>query len=112
MKKLLVVAAIFGLGAAAGASANFEWDNPYTLFDARKVETNRMRVEWRRVTDVQGVCSAENVRRGYEPIKYSIKACSFNDATNTECIVVTHLTTSMHSLGHEMRHCFQGAWHG
>jgi len=86
-----------------------DWDNPTKPFDTRKKLYNTIRVEWRTVSDVRSYCSKLNSDRGYGPIKFPIVACSTQDGN--VCVIVTGNETSMHTLGHEVRHCFQGEWH-
>ncbi len=38
-------------------------------------------------------------------------ACAFWNVRRKECTIVTPLTTGFNYLGHEMRHCFEGAFH-
>ena len=88
----------------------FEWDNPTAKFDATKRNFNVVQVEWRAVDDVRDYCSKLNVSRGYPPItNTNIKACGTQDGN--KCLIVTAKQASMHNLGHELRHCFQGYWH-
>jgi len=51
-----------------------------------------------------------NVARGYPPItNVNLKACGTQDGN--KCLIVTPKQATMHNLGHELRHCFQGYWH-
>ena len=38
-------------------------------------------------------------------------ACAFWNVRRKECSIVTPLTTGYNYLGHELRHCFEGAFH-
>ena len=38
-------------------------------------------------------------------------ACAFWNVRRKECTVVTPLVTAYNYLGHELRHCFEGAFH-
>ena len=38
-------------------------------------------------------------------------ACAFWNVRRKECTIVTPLTTGFNYLGHELRHCFEGAFH-
>jgi hypothetical protein len=109
MKKL-VLALFLAQSVMAHAADYFNWDHPTKTFDARKKERSSIRVDWRTVDDVRAVCSKMNEASGYGPIKFSINACSVRQGN--VCTIVTNQDTSMHTLGHELRHCFQGAWHG
>jgi len=47
------------------------------------------------------------------PVTPSAKpmACAFWNVRRKECSIVTPLTTGYNYLGHELRHCFEGAFH-
>lgn len=38
-------------------------------------------------------------------------ACAFWNVRRKECTIVTPVTTGYNYLGHELRHCFEGAFH-
>ena len=38
-------------------------------------------------------------------------ACAFWNVRRKECTIVTPMTTGFNYLGHELRHCFEGAFH-
>jgi hypothetical protein len=38
-------------------------------------------------------------------------ACAFWNVRRKECTIVTPLTTGFNYVGHELRHCFEGAFH-
>jgi hypothetical protein len=38
-------------------------------------------------------------------------ACAFWNAKRRECTIVTPTVTNFNYLGHEVRHCFEGAFH-
>lgn len=86
-----------------------EWDSPGDEFDASKTITDKSVVIWKRVDNVQAGCNAESERLGVAKISYRLKACSFY--TKNTCTIITGRKTTQHSLGHELRHCFQGKWH-
>ena len=85
------------------------WDDPGAKFDATQTITDKSTIIWKRVDDVQAGCNAESERLGVAKIPYRVKACSFYNK-NT-CTIITGKKTTQHSLGHELRHCFQGEWH-
>ena len=84
-------------------------DDPSRPFDTSNNYTNTSTITWRPVDDVQKTCEAESRKRGYKGFGYGVQACSFFDGN--QCTVITGKQTTMHSLGHEVRHCFQGNWH-
>ena len=84
-------------------------DNPTAKFDTSANLTTVSTINWRPVDDVQRACESESRKRGFKGFGHSIQACSFFDGN--QCTIITGKFTSMHSLGHEVRHCFQGNWH-
>lgn len=84
-------------------------DDPYTKFNASKLSTETMPVTWKRAADPMKACDAESKRVGNGGFKYTVQACSF--WTDKTCVIITGTKTNLHTLGHEIRHCFQGDWH-
>lgn len=84
-------------------------DDPNRPFSTSDNYTTQSTITWRPVDDVQKACEAESRKRGYKGFGYGVQACSFFDGNS--CTVITGKQTTMHSLGHEVRHCFQGNWH-
>ena len=111
MKKALAIA-LMVLTVNAQAQSYMQdtsWDDPTVKFDATETITDKSTIIWKRVDDVQAGCNAESKRLGVATIPYRVKACSFY--TKNTCTIITGKTTTQHSLGHELRHCFQGEWH-
>lgn len=86
---------------------------PFTKFDATKNMTNHSMITWDQVDDVQKACEAESRRRGLGGFKIQVEACSFwgKRLMVDVCHIITEKSTNLDTLGHEMRHCFQGAYH-
>lgn len=84
-------------------------DDPNRPFSTSDNYTTQSTITWRPVDDVQKACEAESRKRGYKGFGYGVQACSFFEGNS--CTIITGKTTTMHSLGHEVRHCFQGNWH-
>ena len=111
MKRFMsvAVAAMF-LATTAVAGPNADWDDPYAPFDATKYTNRTVSVTWKTVKgDIRSVCNRIAKNKGYQEYNYAINACAFWEGD--VCTVYTPETTAMHTVGHEMRHCFQGAWH-
>jgi len=112
MKSLLFVLIIL---ASFSVNANEAYgtyvDDPTKPFDATNVRHETVSITWVRVapSNINSACAVESKKRGYTPIKYNKDACSFWDGT--ECTIITGNNTTMHTTGHEFRHCFQGSWH-
>lgn len=88
------------------ASAN---DDPFLLFDASAPKYNNVTIEWRAVDDVQKECEKESRNRGNNGFGFRLNACAFWQGNN--CTIITKRRVNMHTLGHEVRHCFFENWH-
>ena len=84
-------------------------DNPFEIFDSNRNFTVTSKVTWIPVDNIQATCDREARIRGYGDFGYELKACSFYE--NDVCVVFTEKKLNMHTLGHEVRHCFQANWH-
>lgn len=94
------------------AMAYESYDNAEVPFDAAHNMTGQTTITWRTVDNVQKECEAESRRRGFNGFGYPLAACSWqNHERGEECLIITSKHPNMHTLGHEMRHCFQGEWH-
>jgi hypothetical protein len=101
--------ALLALLLVSGSAFAVTGDDPYEQFDASRSLTNQTTINWVRVDNVTAACDAENKRLGYPGYGQRLLACSFR--TNDTCKIITGKTTTMWSIGHEVRHCFQGSWH-
>jgi len=109
MRKALAV-----LGMLATTTAFAFDDNPSRPFSAGKNFTNKSTVNWIAADNVQKTCEAESRKRGNNGFGYSLEACSFwdkNSQGQDQCTIITSKNPNMHTVGHEVRHCFQGNWH-
>lgn len=93
--------------ALAGLDPN--WQNPEAKFTASKNATDTKQITWRHTDNVQKECEAESNKRKLGGFGYAVNACSFWDSTT--CTIITSQQVTMHTLGHEVRHCFQGSFH-
>lgn len=113
MKKALAVVLSL-LVSTSYAQFDPNWENPNALFNATKTMADTVSVSWIRVDNIRATCEAESKRRGLGGFGYSMEACSFwgTDSKGASiCHIFTKKRTTMHDLGHEMRHCFMGAFH-
>ena len=108
MKNLIAILAITFFATTAVAN---DWRDPNSRFDARRKMSETIAITWRTVDNVQQACEAESRRRGNGGFGYGVEACSFWNSDGTECTIITKNRASMHELGHEVRHCFQGNYH-
>lgn len=108
MKKTVAFFAIIFLATTATAQ---EWTDPNSRFDARKKMSETIKLTWRTVDNVQQACEQESRSRGNNGFGYGVEACSFWNNAGTECTIITKNKSTLHELGHEVRHCFQGNYH-
>ena len=86
----------------------------YEKYSATDNMTTVTKITWETVDNPQKVCTALKIKLTGKPYPYKVDACSswstnfFNQYT---CHVITSKTTNNDILGHEIRHCFQGAFH-
>jgi hypothetical protein len=108
MKKAIVVALML-----VTTNVFADNDDPRAWFSTNKNMTTQSTVTWRAVENVQAECNKESKRLAGQSFGYAVLACSFWEKQNGRdvCTIITGKNTTMHSLGHEMRHCFQGNWH-
>lgn len=88
-------------------------ESPYNKFSAKTNFTNRTTVEWVQVDGVRVGCDNESRKRGLPGYPNEVEACSFwyNSLFGNTCIIITPRTVSYWTIGHELRHCFQGRFH-
>jgi hypothetical protein len=104
MKKLLVLLLVAQLSVA-----HADWDDPSTPFDATKNQYKSVNLSWVITNDIQKTCASEMSKRGLGKLTWEVDACSFWNGN--VCTIYTKKRPNMHSVGHEVRHCFQGNWH-
>ena len=91
------------------ATAEPAWRNPEAKFNAADSKTDSKQIAWRYTNNVQKECEAESQKRKLGGFGYAVDACSFWDKNS--CTIITARQTTMHILGHELRHCFHGSFH-
>ena len=81
-------------------------------FDARVSEASTAIISWEVVGDVDRVCR-KLARDTGRDIRDHIEGCSvWRDVFGIrKCVIVIGERVSHDTLGHEVRHCFQGDWH-
>jgi hypothetical protein len=109
MKILLVLAFI-----SSSVSAFEYHEDPNALFSTKKNFTSMSLITWEQAKDVQKRCDKESRSRGLGGFSFQVEACSFwgKRLGFDVCHIITEKKTSMATLGHEVRHCFQGDFHG
>jgi hypothetical protein len=105
---------MFGLYAVCSSShAANTLENPHEAFRFTKVHSNNITVTLITTKNVQATCNVQSKKRGFGGFSEAVEACSFWDSSsvNNKCTVVLPEVTNFHTIGHEVRHCFQGNWH-
>jgi len=108
MKKIIAILTITFFATNISAQ---DWRDPSSRFDAKKKMSDTIKLTWRTADNLQQACEEESRRRGNGGFGYGLEACSFWNIQGTECLIITKNKTSLHELGHEVRHCFQGNYH-
>ena len=103
MKKLLLLAIFLT------HTAHADWRDPNAPVDAGKNNRVTKQISWHAVNDIQTICENEHVKRGFAKPTWRVDACSFWKG-NT-CDIYTKKNPTMHDMGHELRHCYQGNYH-
>ena len=106
--KLKALAMLVTLLVPAAVLAN-DWRNPEAAFSTKSNFTKQSTVTWLVVDNVQRTCERESRKRGYGGFGYGVEACSF--WSSNQCTIVTSPNPTPMHLSHEIRHCFQGAFH-
>ena len=96
------------------SSMNAMAESPYDEFSTKNNFTDSSTIKWKQVPNVQKACDKQRTAAGFPPYGYSVEACSqwkTNIIGQDVCYIITAKKVSMWTLGHEVRHCFQGAYH-
>jgi hypothetical protein len=90
-------------------------EKPNEKFEVNKNFTKKTTITWNGIEkNINEFCQKESVKRGLGGFQYPVDACSFWDQDilgNDVCAIYTKKLASQVTLGHEVRHCFQGSWH-
>jgi 5,10-methenyltetrahydromethanopterin hydrogenase len=100
MIRFVFATVLFLTGCASVSSDSFE------ALNSEQRLTNKTVVTWELVEDIDTFCKKRNDSIPKDSI---VLACAI--PTKQYCKIYTASATSMSALGHEVRHCFEGAWH-
>lgn len=106
MKKALLL--LLMVSTTVLATPQFD-ESPEKPFSTASNKYKTVTLTWLTSKNPQATCNAEAKKRGYNNFGFSVMGCAFWDAN--QCTIVTKESPNMHTLGHEVRHCFQGDWH-
>ena len=82
-------------------------------FDATNLVSDFALIRWQRVKNVNAVCHKQRRERGLGEFGHKVEACAFwiKKPFVNLCTIYTSKRTTMETVGHEVRHCFQGSFH-
>jgi hypothetical protein len=66
-------------------------------------------ITWRTVPDVDSTCKKEYEKLGKTTNIRKFLGCAI--AQSDYCVIITGEHTTHDTIGHEVRHCFEGAFH-
>jgi hypothetical protein len=100
--------AVFLMVISMQATASGRYDLDFEAQD----QYQDVRIAWYVVQDVPQTCAMAGALKGartrYNP---NIIACAVRFLDGQACVIYTAKKLSLAVLGHEVRHCFEGAWH-
>jgi hypothetical protein len=70
-------------------------------------------IHWRKVTSPDQYCRQVNrgMSQRHPADKEIFLGCAHWNTTKSECTIVTGLKDNLDTIGHEVKHCFDGDWH-
>jgi len=106
MIKFIFVSFLALISFTVHASGRYDLD-----FEAQD-KYDDVRIAWYVVKDVPQTCAMAGALKGAK-VQYNQKivACAVLFRTSNSCVIYTAKKLSLAVLGHEVRHCFEGAWH-
>ena len=114
MKKatlVITIVTLFGLVGNSYADVKTGLEKSATqMYSIKDLVTTKSTVDIIRTNNVVKTCEEESIRRGNGGFKGApMEACSFHDRSS--CTIITGWNTNNDILGHELHHCFAGAFH-
>jgi len=105
MKKVLAILALVATTAQAGLESG-----PREYYDMTKLITNQSTIVIHTVPgDITEACNRMRKSRGERPFNFPVEACS--NWQEKSCHIYIGERTNNDILGHEVHHCFAGAFH-
>jgi hypothetical protein len=88
-----------------------DWRDGEAKFSTKNNRKETLVVSWMVVpaAQVQATCEAVSMKSGLGGFGFAVDACSFWHGD--KCLIITGKQTTMHEIGHELRHCYQGSFH-
>lgn len=116
IRRLGLAASVFILAALTGC-ASMQASIPLSELDSFTAKTesqrvlNRVRVRWEVRDDASQVCSSKVASLGAQKVSAAPIACAVWNVPTQECVIITGRQVAHVTLGHELRHCFEGHFH-
>ena len=106
MIKTIFVTILALASLTAGASGSYDLN-----FEAQD-QYQDVHMAWYVVKDVPQTCALAGALKGAKTqYNQKIVACAVRFSGGRTCVIYTAKKLSLAVLGHEVRHCFEGAWH-
>lgn len=113
MKTLLTSLICLAVVTNATAQGFVKGDDPLKPFDGttQRIYEGPISIEWRLAKgNINEACEKASFEFGNKGFKGAdMQACAFY--WGEKCVIITKEKPTMHSVGHEIRHCFYGDWH-
>jgi hypothetical protein len=108
MKRLLPILMLCASNLCMG-------DDPYQLYDFTTMIASNVQLKVHPVDNVKAACEYESRKRHTEGFgNLRLQACSFWSPVNPDtnvCDIYVPRYTNHETIGHEVHHCIQGAFH-
>ena len=102
MRLLILMALLFSVGAT---QADVLLPGEDDLVFKTQPKHVQKYIQWIIVEDLEQACFGKPKNPGDGELRGCAKF------TPKTCVIYTKRITSLANLGHEMRHCYEGAWH-
>ena len=116
VRRWVLLASIAALAVLTGCASTqpsiplSELDSFQAMPESQRV-LNRVRVRWEVRDDVSQVCNQKMSSLGAQKVQTAPIACAIWSVNTQECTIITARQVNHVTLGHELRHCFEGAYH-
>jgi hypothetical protein len=100
---------LLALSLPFSTHASGSYDLPFTA----QTQYSEMRINWIVSKDIVQTCNMLFALSSKGQAKYNNKivACATRSKSAGTCDIYTAENLTLAVLGHEIRHCFEGAWH-
>ena len=107
---MVVMTAMTGCAGMQASIPLSELESFTAKTEAERVMT-QVRVRWEVRDDASKICSAKMPSLGAQNIAAAPIACAVWNVPTKECVIITNRKVAHVTLGHELRHCFEGHFH-